>query len=487
MKIFLKTVLAVAALSLGGIGSGGVWPGGRLAGAAELRGVVKLRAGNLPVTVAFDAGRGDWARYVLTHTLKYLPALESFLGVDIPYGKTIRIEGQRRVLLNGTRVGGLNRPLGTIRMEYGLLKVGNPALLYHELGHFWFALRGKEELPWMVEGLVSYLPLAMAEAGAFKLAPGQMEVLRGHWGFRLGLFQPDAPLLKDFRPRGGEWFPAWYRKTFKLQYLLHRRLGPEKYRRLARNFYAGFPVNDSTTVVSLLNALRPGDWPEFLSGWVFPGAYARFSPRAFLDRDGDGLLDVEEYFARTNASNPDTDGDMIPDGAEIRLGTNPLKPDPPETAARHGPFVDGNPAEWKLIRSRSERDALGDSSGGPGLDFATLSYLIRDGMLHVMVRTRQTPRARPKVMFQLLADTDGDGQHDRNFGFFLDNPGLTWLYLVSGGARPLPGLKGAMGRVFEMAIPLKGFPHKTVRILPILRDQAAGKNLDTWGGWVIVR
>ena len=90
-------------------------------------------------------------------------------------------------------------------------------------------------------------------------------------------------------------------------------------------------------------------------------------------------------------------------------------------------------------------------------------------------------------MFQVLADTDGDGQGDRNFGFFLDNPALAWLYVNSGGVRPLPGLKGAMGRVFEMAIPLKGFRGKSVRILPILRDQAAGKNLDTWGGWVVVK
>jgi hypothetical protein len=339
----------------------------------------------------------------------------------------------------------------------------------------------------MVEGVVSYLPLAMAEAGKLNLDSGQLGVLRGHWGFRQGFFQPDAPMLTDFRPKGGEWFLTWYRKTFKLQYLLHRRLGAEKYRRLLQTFYADFPVNDSTAVLSMLNGLQPGDWPGFLSGWVFPGAYARFSPSAFLDRDGDGLLDVEEYFAGTNSSNPDTDGDMIPDGAEMRLKTDPLQKDPPETAARYGPFVDGNPAEWELFRFKMTRDALGDSSGGPALDLAAMSYLIRGGMLHVMVRTRGTPRPKPKVMFQVLADTDGDGQYDRNFGFFLDNPALPWLYVVSEGVRPLPGLKAAIGRVFEMAIPLKGFRGKAVRILPILRDQAAGKTLDAWGRWVIVK
>lgn len=338
----------------------------------------------------------------------------------------------------------------------------------------------------MVEGMVSYLPLAMAEAGKFNMVPGQLGGLRRHWGFR-EVFQPDAPMDKDFRPKGTPWLLSWYRKTFKLQYLLHRSLGAQNYRRLVQSFYASYPVNDSTTVVSMLNAFQPGDWRGFLSGWVFPGAYARFSPSHFLDRDGDGLLDVEEHFARTDPANPDTDGDMIPDGAERRLKTDPLRPDPPETAARHGPFVDGNPSEWKRIRSMEARDTLGDSSGGPALDLASLSYLIRDGMLHVMVRTRETPRAKPKIAFQLLADTDGDGQWDRNFGFFLDNPAQPWLYLLSGGVRPLPGLKSAMGRVFEMAIPLKGFPGKTVRIFPILRDHAAGKNLDGWGKWIVVR
>ncbi|MEE8435402.1 MAG: hypothetical protein V3S64_11495 [bacterium] len=487
MKIFHKAVLAVAVL-LPGWGGGMLKSvGGQLAGAAEMRGEVTLSRGPLPLTVVYDTGREAWARYVLERTRAYLPAVESYLGVKLPHGKTIRIEGHRRVYLKGKWVGGSNWPPGIIRMEYRLLKVGNPALLYHELGHFWFGLRGREELPWMVEGVVSYLPLAMAEAGNFHLDPGQLGVLRGHWGFRGGFFKPDAPMLKDFRPKGGEWFQAWYRKTFKLQYLLHRELGAKNYRRLLQTFYAEFPINETPRVLSMLGGLRAGDWRRFLSGWVFPGAYARFSPRHFLDRDGDGLLDVEEHFARTDPANPDSDGDMIPDGAELRLKTDPLRRDPPETAARYGPFVDGNPAEWELIRSRGARDALGDSSGGPNLDLAAMSYLIRDGMLHVMVRTRGTPRPKPKVMFQVLADTDGDGQYDRNFGFFLDNPAVSWLYVVSEGVRPLPGLKGAMGRVFEMAIPLKGFRGKAVRILPILRDQAAGKTLDAGGKWVVVR
>ncbi len=51
----------------------------------------------------------------------------------------------------------------------------------------------------------------------------------------------------------------------------------------------------------------------------------------------------------------------------------------------------------------------------------------------------------------------------------------------------LPGLRSAIGGVIDMAIPLEGFAGGTVRILPILRDTAAGKNFDKWSGWVNVR
>ncbi len=41
------------------------------------------------------------------------------------------------------------------------------------------------------------------------------------------------------------------------------------------------------------------------------------------DRDGDGLLACEEDFIDTDDTLPDTDGDRIPDGVELRLGIDP--------------------------------------------------------------------------------------------------------------------------------------------------------------------
>jgi hypothetical protein len=43
-----------------------------------------------------------------------------------------------------------------------------------------------------------------------------------------------------------------------------------------------------------------------------------------VDFDNDGLTNDEEIARGTDRTNPDTDGDGFLDGAEVRLGTNPL-------------------------------------------------------------------------------------------------------------------------------------------------------------------
>jgi hypothetical protein len=42
------------------------------------------------------------------------------------------------------------------------------------------------------------------------------------------------------------------------------------------------------------------------------------------DTDHDGLTDCDEKLLHTDPLNPDTDGDGIPDGLEVRFGMNPL-------------------------------------------------------------------------------------------------------------------------------------------------------------------
>lgn len=55
---------------------------------------------------------------------------------------------------------------------------------------------------------------------------------------------------------------------------------------------------------------------------------AKAVAEASKDSDGDGLKDWEEALWRTDANNPDTDGDSTTDGAEIAAGRDPLKKGP---------------------------------------------------------------------------------------------------------------------------------------------------------------
>jgi len=50
-------------------------------------------------------------------------------------------------------------------------------------------------------------------------------------------------------------------------------------------------------------------------------------PTEFLDDDGDGLNNYEEKLLGTKRDRFDTDADGVPDGVEVRLGTDPLRDD----------------------------------------------------------------------------------------------------------------------------------------------------------------
>lgn len=51
------------------------------------------------------------------------------------------------------------------------------------------------------------------------------------------------------------------------------------------------------------------------------------------DRDADGLMDWEEALWRTDADNPDTDGDGTPDGEEVNTHRDPTRPAPNDAIA----------------------------------------------------------------------------------------------------------------------------------------------------------
>ena len=45
---------------------------------------------------------------------------------------------------------------------------------------------------------------------------------------------------------------------------------------------------------------------------------------AFLDKDGNGLLNIQKYYLETNPSSTDSDGDSFTNFAEFAFGLDPL-------------------------------------------------------------------------------------------------------------------------------------------------------------------
>ena len=133
--------------------------------AGVIAGKMKLSTGAVEYSVSYDGGKKDWAEYVLSGIGRYLEASEKYLAEKFPGVDSFPVNGKEEVTYRGVRVGGKN--LGdSVELEYGISKRGEPALLFHELGHFWYGYPdggdgSSEELSWLVEGVVSFLPVAM--------------------------------------------------------------------------------------------------------------------------------------------------------------------------------------------------------------------------------------------------------------------------------------------------------------------------------------
>ena len=89
------------------------------------------------------------------------------------------------------------------------------------------------------------------------------------------------------------------------------------------------------------------------SGRSFNIPEIRLHTAVSLDFDGDGLGNLGEFVLGTDLFAPDTDGDGVPDGAEVRQGTDPL---------------DGLSAATGIIASAP--------TVGPALDLAAFNNLV---------------------------------------------------------------------------------------------------------------
>jgi hypothetical protein len=256
---------------------------------------VTLRDGAATLVVDFDAGNEAWADYLLQRAAEFLvlaeewldvpfhDAAREFLGNDDAGPRRIVIHGAERVTRNGKWVGAYNNLGGTfdgeraIFIEYALSRRGDPAVVLHELSHFWFhdAARVTKTggvstgAPWFNEGAASILPLM-----AMQLTPAEADAIRAHWGLKKLPQGPDPPVERDFRADGPDMLKLYYAKTFKTQYLLFDELGPDQYHKLLVAAAHKLPGSDDDVLKLLAATRRKTDWRAVLVGWVFPGIYA---------------------------------------------------------------------------------------------------------------------------------------------------------------------------------------------------------------------
>jgi hypothetical protein len=265
---------------------------------------LQLAQGTLRVIVRFDAGHEAWGEYVASTVTRYLPAAEAYLDRPLHQaaarlfetpGFTVVVNGRDEVHLGTVPIraynntGGAFGPDRGIFIEYSLAGVGNPAVICHELTHFWFADRSPlthvakdpHGVPWLNEGVASMLPLVAAQEGTLHLDAGEIAAIRRHWGFN-NIPKVDAPVGEDLRPRGQPWLAVFYGKTFKTQYLIHEELGRDGYQRFLRAAVQHHP-RTSDDVLALLQEIQPNDWRTLLAGWVFEGPYGKYPQAFFLE------------------------------------------------------------------------------------------------------------------------------------------------------------------------------------------------------------
>ena len=80
-----------------------------------------------------------------------------------------------------------------------------------------------------------------------------------------------------------------------------------------------------------------------------------------LDADDDNLTELREFVIGTSANNSDTDGDGIPDGAEVQQGTDPLDGLPVVTGIIAGADTPGTAVDVCAVNDLA---AVADSEGG---------------------------------------------------------------------------------------------------------------------------
>ncbi|TGK07108.1 hypothetical protein EHO59_03090 [Leptospira semungkisensis] len=254
-----------------------------------------LRGGEVQVVIRNETSEKDWNQYAFEKTKGLLDAYESFIGVSFhqaaapiykslpePEKNKVKLILKEAVFLNGTRIGGYNNVSGDlgkdlgIFMEPGIVPRGYPALLLHELGHFYFT-----EPSWLSEGIVSFLPYLLTKKGTLKLDSEELSAVMDEWSLEEARPPKDLPLSQDFRtldPSLGLWF---YSKAVRTQMILYKELGNAGYKSFLKQVTLAETLN-TEGVFKILNKIQKKNWDHILQGWVLAGPYAVYPVNSFL-------------------------------------------------------------------------------------------------------------------------------------------------------------------------------------------------------------
>ncbi|EMJ98050.1 hypothetical protein [Leptospira alstonii] len=257
---------------------------------------IPLNRGELALEIRNGSQDKSWNEFAYRKTSDLFKALESYTGISFHEASASVFEGQKasekykvllvvqdRILLNGTRVGGYNNisgdfgPTRGIFMESDLSPAGYPALLFHELGHFYFS-----DLPWLSEGMVSFLPFVLYKEKKINLTKEELISMAEEWSTEEGLQGgKDFPLDPDFREKYPSATPTFYNKALKIQYILYKELGPAGYRDFVKKLVFENSPKTTREVILKLKSIRDKNWTGLLKGWVTPGPYEVYTWKTF--------------------------------------------------------------------------------------------------------------------------------------------------------------------------------------------------------------
>ncbi|EMM74500.1 hypothetical protein M9Y82_05745 [Leptospira weilii] len=257
---------------------------------------IPLNRGELILEIRNNSQDSTWNEFARRKTSDFFRALESYSGISFHEASASIFEDQKasekykvllivqdQIFLNGTRVTGYNNisgDLGTTRgifMEPDLSPIGYPALLFHELGHFYFS-----DLAWLSEGLVSFLPFVLYKEKKIDLTKEELISIAEEWNTEEGLQgEKDFPLDPDFRQKYPSANSVFYNKALKVQYILYKELGPVGYRDFVKKLVFENSPKTTKEVILKLKSIRNKNWSSLLKGWVIPGTYEVYTWKTF--------------------------------------------------------------------------------------------------------------------------------------------------------------------------------------------------------------